>query len=119
MTSSERERRALSRGQTCQLVQSRTWRTTSRRLKSISEDLPLFRALATPRSKEKVRNQWISYTRARELIKDAFKDITDVSKSSVHSLRAGRATSAVNAGIADRLFKRHGRSIPACQSRSL
>ena len=119
MTSSERERGSLSRGQTCQLVQSRTWRTTSRRLKSISEDLPLFRALATPWSKEKVRSQWISYTRARELVKDAFRDITDVSKSSVHSLRAGRATSAVNAGIADRLFKRHGRSIPACQSRSL
>ena len=35
--------------------------------------------------------------------------ITDVSKISVHSLRAGGATSAANAGIADRLFKRHGR----------
>ena len=51
----------------------------------------------------------ISYTRARELIKDAFRDITGVSKISVHSLRAGGGTSAANAGIADRLFKRHGR----------
>ena len=71
----------------------------------LSEDLPLFRALATPRSKEMVR----SYTRARELVKDAFKGLTDVSKLSLHSLRAGGATSAACAGIPDRLFKRHGR----------
>ena len=63
---------------------------------NLSEDLSLFRALATPRSKEKVRSQGISYTRARELIKDAFRDIKDVSKISVHSLRAGGATSAAN-----------------------
>ena len=76
---------------------------------NLSEDLSLFRALATPRSKEKVRSQGISYTRARELIKDAFRDIKDVSKISVHSLRAGGATSAANANIIDGLFKRHGR----------
>lgn len=76
---------------------------------NLSEDLPLFRALATPRSKEKVRSQGISYTRARELITDAFRDIKDVSNVSVHSLRAGGATSAANAGIADRIFKRQGR----------
>ena len=75
----------------------------------LSEDLPLFRALATPRSKAMVRSQGISYTRARELVKDAFRGFTDVSKISVHSLRAGGATSAANAGIPDRLFKRHGR----------
>ena len=56
-----------------------------------TEDLPLFRALATPRAKEKVRSQGISYTRARELIKDAFRDITDVSKISVHSLSGWRS----------------------------
>ena len=76
---------------------------------NLSEDLPLFRVLVTPRSKEKVRSQGNSYRRARELIKDVFRDITDVSKISVHSLRAGGATSVANAGIADRLFKRHGR----------
>ena len=74
---------------------------------NLSEDLPLFRVLATPRSK--VRSQGNSYRRARELIKDVFRDITNVSKISVHSLRAGGATSVANAGIADRLFKRHGR----------
>ena len=38
-----------------------------------SEDLPLFRALATPRSKEMVSSQGISYTRARQLVNDAFR----------------------------------------------
>ena len=56
-----------------------------------------------------VRSQEISYMRAYELVKDAFRDLTDVSKLSVHSLRAGGATSAANAGIPDRLFKRHAR----------
>ena len=36
VTSFETERGSLLRGQTCQLVQSGPWRTTSRRLKSIS-----------------------------------------------------------------------------------
>ena len=54
---------------------------------NLSEDLPLFRALATPRSKEEVRSQGISYTTAKELIKDALRDIKDVSKISVHSLK--------------------------------
>ena len=75
----------------------------------LSEDLPLFRAPATPVSKEKVLSQWISFTRAREFVKDAFRRLTDVTKISVHSLRAGGATSAANAEIPDRLFKRHGR----------
>ena len=75
----------------------------------LSEDLPLFRALATPRSKEMVRIQGISYTRARELVKDAFKGLTDVSKLRLYSLRAGRVTSGACAGIPDRLFRRHGR----------
>ena len=75
----------------------------------VSKDLPLFRALATPRSKDMVRSQGISYTRARELVKDAFSGLTDVSNLSLHSLRADGATSAATAGIPDRQFKRHGR----------
>ena len=75
----------------------------------LSEDLPLLRALATPRRKRMVRSQGISYTRARELVKDAFRGLADVSKLSLHSLRAGGTTSAAHAGIPDRLFKRHGR----------
>ena len=75
----------------------------------LSEDLPLFRAFASPRSKEMVRSQGISYTRARELVKDTFRGLTDISKLSLHSFRAGGATSTDNVGIPDRLFKRHGR----------
>ena len=76
----------------------------------LSEDVPLFRALVTPRSKEMVRSQGINFTRARELVMDAFRGLTDVSKLSLHSLiRAGGATSAANAGIPDRLLKRHRR----------
>ena len=65
------------------------------------EHLPLFRALATPRSKEMVRSQGIIYTRARELVKDAFRGLTDVSKFSLYSLKTRGATSAANAGIPD------------------
>ena len=72
----------------------------------LSEDLPLFRALATPWSKEKVRSQGISYTRVE---KDAFRGLRDVSKIGVHNLGDGGATSAANAGIPDRLLKRLGR----------
>ena len=74
----------------------------------LSGNLPLFRALATW-SKEMVRSQGISYTSAYELVKDALRGLTDVSKLSLHSLGAGGATSSANAGIPDRLFKRHGR----------
>ena len=74
----------------------------------LSEDLPLFIALAT-RSKEMIRSQGISYTSAYELVKDALRGLADVSKFSLHSLGAGGATSSANARIPDRLFKRHGR----------
>ena len=65
-----------------------------------SEDLPLFRAFSSPRSVMKVRRHGLSYTRAREIIKDAFRDITDISSISSQSLRAGEATAAANAGVA-------------------
>jgi len=78
-------------------------------LSCANRHLPLFRVLATPRSKEKVQSQGISYTRVRELVKDAFRGLIDVTKIRVHSLRAGGATSTANAGIPDRLFKCHGR----------
>ena len=41
---------------------------------------------------------------------EAFKDIVaDISAIGTHSLRSGGATAAANAGVPDRLFKRHGR----------
>ena len=60
----------------------------------------MFRSLA---KSSQVR--YISYTRTREIVKEAVKDITDISEIGVHSLRSGGAT----AGVKDRLFKRHGR----------
>ena len=69
----------------------------------------MFRALSSSRSTFKVRCQGLSYSRALEIVKDAFKDISDVSCISLHSLRAGGTTAAANSGINDRLFKRHGR----------
>jgi len=40
---------------------------------------------------------------------EAFKDIVpDISAIGTHSLRSGGATAAANAGVPDRLFKRHG-----------
>ena len=51
----------------------------------------------------------LSYTRLRELVLEAFEDIMpDISVIGTHSLRSGGATAAANAGIPDRLFKRHG-----------
>ena len=41
---------------------------------------------------------------------DAFKDIVpDISAIGTHSLRSGGALAAANAGVPDRLFKRHDR----------
>jgi len=52
----------------------------------------------------------ISYTRARECVLKMFEMIgLDKTKFGLHSLRSGGATAAANAGVADRLFKRHGR----------
>lgn len=44
-------------------------------VKAQEEKLPLFRAIAAPSSSSKVRRQSISYTRARELLKEAFDGI--------------------------------------------
>ena len=44
------------------------------------------------------------------IFKVNFKDIVpDISLFSTHSLRAGGASAAANAGVQDRLFQRHGR----------
>ena len=47
---------------------------------NLTEILPLFRALATTRSKQEVWSQGISHSRARTIIiKDAFRGLIDVS----------------------------------------
>ena len=72
-------------------------------------DLPLFRRLNSVKTKTRMRKSVISYTRVKELVKEAFVDSIDVNLIGVHSLRVGGASSAANNGIPDRLFKRHGR----------
>ena len=57
-----------------------------------------------------LRSTGISYTRTREVVLHAFSQLGYSTKLfGLHSLRSGGATAAVNAGVNDRLFKRHGR----------
>lgn len=52
----------------------------------------------------------LSYTRAREILLEKLKLLgLDSKKFGLHSLRSGGATAAANAGVADRVFKKHGR----------
>lgn len=52
----------------------------------------------------------LSYTRAREILLSSLESIgLDKRNFGLHSLRAGGATAAANAGVCDRLFKKHGR----------
>jgi len=52
----------------------------------------------------------ISYSYLAELFKKKLKALGFVANLfGLHSLRAGGATAAVNAGVPDQLFKRHGR----------
>ena len=51
-----------------------------------------------------------SYSRLRELLLEKISSLgMDPKLFRMHSLRAGGATAAANAGVPDRLFKRHGR----------
>ena len=71
----------------------------------------LFRAIQKLKNGEKLRKSGtISYTRVRELITSKFRQLGyDPSNFGVHSFRSGGATAAANAGVPDRMFKRHGR----------
>ena len=52
----------------------------------------------------------MAYTRARELLLSALESLgIDKCKFGSHSLRSGGATAADNAGVNDKLFKKHGR----------
>ena len=78
----------------------------------LTTDQCLFRAIAKGKGYEKLRstNKALSYTRAREILLTALREIeVDTKLFRTHSLRSGGATDAANAGIPDRLFKKHGR----------
>ena len=73
-------------------------------------DSPLFCQLSKTKCVCKPRSKGLSYSRLRELVLEAFKDIVpDISDIGTQGLRNGGATAAANAGVPDRLFKRHGR----------
>ncbi|CAH3184320.1 unnamed protein product, partial [Porites lobata] len=76
----------------------------------LSCDSPLFCELSKTRCGYKPRFKDLSYSRLRELVLEAFKDIVpDISAICTYSLRSGGDTAATNAGVPDQLFKRHGR----------
>lgn len=75
------------------------------------EDKFLFRGLVATKSGQKLRDSGsISYTRVRELVLEKLAAINlDTKRFGLHSLRSGGASAAANAGVPDRMFKRHGR----------
>ena len=71
----------------------------------------LFRGITKTKNGESLRvSGSLTYSRLRELLRTKLAQLGyDPDKFGIHSLRAGGATRAANAGIPDRLFKRHGR----------
>ena len=72
--------------------------------------LRLFRGIVVSKNGEKLRSQGsLSYTRLRELFLNKLSELGfDAKQFGLHSLRSGGATTAAQAGLPDRLFKRHG-----------
>lgn len=74
--------------------------------------MPIFRSLQFCKSTNgyKLPSTGISYTRTREIVLAALAFLGhETGKFGLYSLRSGGATEAANAGIKDRLLKRHGR----------
>ena len=71
----------------------------------------LFRGIVSTKAGERLRKEGgLSYSRLRELLLAKIEQLgMDPKLFGMHSLRAGGATAAANAGVPDRLFKRHGR----------
>ena len=78
---------------------------------SLSSELRLFRGIVHTKTGERLRASGsLSYTRMRELFLAKLSSLGfDPKQFGLHSLRAGGASAAANAGVPDRLFKRHGR----------
>ena len=76
----------------------------------LSCDSPLFCQLSKTKCGYKPRCKGLSYSRLRESVLEAFKDIVpDISAIGTHRFRSGGATASANDGVPDRLFNRHGR----------
>lgn len=78
---------------------------------STASSAKLFRGIVRSGNGEKLRRTGsLSYTRMREVFLAKLKSLGfDPKQFGLHSLRSGGATAAANAGVPDRLFKRHGR----------
>ena len=68
---------------------------------------PCFRSKGV--SKLISKDKPLSYTRARECLVSRLKEVAGDLNLGIHSLRAGGASAAANAGVNDRCWKRHGR----------
>ena len=71
----------------------------------------LFRGITQTKNGSKLREKGgLSYTTVREAVLAKLEAIgLDKRQYGLHSLRAGGASAAANAGVPDRMFKRHGR----------
>lgn len=78
---------------------------------STTSKLRLFRGITRSKNGERLRSSGtLSYSRMRELFRAKLQELGfDPNQYGLHSLRAGGASAAANAGVPDRLFKRHGR----------
>ena len=78
---------------------------------SLSDSRFLFRGITKTKNGESLRASGsLTYSRLRELLRAKLAQLGyNPNEFGVHSLRAGGATKAANAGVPDRLFKRHGR----------
>ena len=74
-----------------------------------TEDQPLFCKIGHRGTSQFLRSAAMTYSRARELVLQCLEGIgLDSRNYGLHSLRSGGASAAANAGVPDRLFKRHG-----------
>lgn len=76
-----------------------------------AHDKHFFRAIVSTKNGQRLRGSGaVSYTRIRELVLEKLSAVgLDPKKFGLHSLRSGGASAAANAGVPDRMFKRHGR----------
>jgi integrase len=76
-----------------------------------STDSFLFRGIVNTKKGTRLRDKGgLSYTTVRETVLEKIEAIgLDRRQYGLHSLRAGGASAAANAGVPDRMFKRHGR----------
>ena len=78
---------------------------------ALSSSLQLFRGIVSTKQGERLQASGsLGYARMCELLLAKLEQLGyDKGQFSLHSLRSGGASGAANAGIPDRLFKRHGR----------